>query len=189
MSQKRASRAGIQPTKPICHLESTDRKMDGTIADLKPRLPPKPSRPGNQHAQRQHEQGPPSSSYRDPVHHSALEMQQWNQASRTFAPRPLWESSWCLSGSLVSCRNKPQNLWETEVRSLKMNPDRSQFEMYLPGGFPPDIFVPCVGRPLSHRRSQPGRIVRACAGRPLEEAQWLQPLRAQYFSLSPWRIP
>src|SRR2546428_14094830 len=56
-SQDRASRAGIQPTKPTCALESTDRKMDGTIADLKPRLAPKPSRPRHQHAKRQHEQG------------------------------------------------------------------------------------------------------------------------------------
>src|SRR2546422_10415302 len=36
MSQKRASRTGIQPTKPIGPLESTDMKKDGTIADLKP---------------------------------------------------------------------------------------------------------------------------------------------------------
>ncbi|PYV10183.1 MAG: hypothetical protein DMG23_08520 [Acidobacteria bacterium] len=40
-SQKRASRAGIQPTKRIGPLESTDRKMDGTIADLKPDSLPK----------------------------------------------------------------------------------------------------------------------------------------------------
>jgi hypothetical protein len=36
--------------------------------------------------------------------------------------------------------------------------------MYVPGGFPLDIFVPCVDRPLSHRRCQPERIVRACSG-------------------------
>src|SRR3989442_1885575 len=106
MSQKRASRAGIQPTRPICPLESTDVKKDGTIADLKPRLAPAPSLPRHQHARRQYEQDLTSNSYRDPVHQSALEMQEWNRARRTFAPRLLWESSWCLSGSLVFCRNK-----------------------------------------------------------------------------------
>jgi hypothetical protein len=56
-TQKRASRAGIQLTKPIGPLESTDIKKDGTIADLKPRLAPTPSHPRRQHAKRQHEQG------------------------------------------------------------------------------------------------------------------------------------
>src|SRR3989442_15952135 len=107
MSQKRASRAGIQLTKPIGPLESTDIKKDGTIPDLKPRLAPTPLRPGHQHAKRQHEEGLPSSSYREPVHHSALEMQEWIRASGNFAPRPLWESSWCVSGSLVFCENEP----------------------------------------------------------------------------------
>src|SRR5438093_1141237 len=107
MSQKRASRAGIQPTKPICPLESIDIKRDGTIADLKPRLAPKPTRPRHQHAKGQHEKGLPSSSYRDPVHDSALETQEWNRANGTFAPRPLWESSWRVSGSLVFSRNEP----------------------------------------------------------------------------------
>ena len=106
-TQKRASRAGIQPTKPICPLESIDIKKDGTIADLKTRLAPKPSLPGHQHAKRQHEEGLPSSSYREPVHHSALEMQEWTRASGNFAHRPLWESSWCLSGFLVFCWNRP----------------------------------------------------------------------------------
>jgi len=106
-SQKRASRAGIQLTKPIGPLESTDVKKDGTIADLKTRLAPKPSLPGHQHAKRQHEEGLPSSSYREPVHHSALEMQEWTRASGNFAHRPLWESSWCLSGFLVFCWNRP----------------------------------------------------------------------------------
>src|SRR2546428_12733050 len=104
MSQKRASRVGIQLTKPICALESTDRKVDGTIGDLKPRLAPTPSRPRHQHAKRQHEKGLPSSSYREPVHHLALEIREWNRARRTFAPRPLWESSWCVSGSLFFAR-------------------------------------------------------------------------------------
>src|SRR2546426_4739842 len=106
-SQKRASRAGIQLTKPIGPLESTDIKKDGTIAHLKLRLAPTPSRTRHQHAKRQHEQGLPSSSYREPVHHLALEIREWNRARRTFAYRSLWESSWCLSGSLVFCRNKP----------------------------------------------------------------------------------
>ena len=106
-SRGRASRAGIQPAKPICPLESTDVKKDGTIADLKLRLAPKPSLPRHQHTRRQYEQDLTSSSYRDPVHQSALERQEWNRASRTFAPRPLWESSWCLSGSLVFSRNEP----------------------------------------------------------------------------------
>src|SRR2546425_1980235 len=110
MSQKRVSRAGIQPSKPICPLESTDIKKDGTIADLRPRLAPKPSRLGRQHARRQHEQGLPSSSYRDPVHHSALEMQERNRASGTFAPRPLWEPSRCLSGSFVFCRSNYERI-------------------------------------------------------------------------------
>ncbi len=105
-TQDRASRAGIQPARPIGPLESTDIKKDGTIPDLKPRLAPKPPLPTHQHARRQHEQGLPSSSYRDPVHHSALEMQEWNRASRTFAHRSLWESSCCLSGFLVFCRNE-----------------------------------------------------------------------------------
>src|SRR5712692_986806 len=39
--QKRVSRAGIQPTKPISSLESTDVEKDGTIADLKPDSLPK----------------------------------------------------------------------------------------------------------------------------------------------------
>src|SRR2546425_9186976 len=121
MSQKRASRAGIQPAKPVCPLESIDVKKDGTIADLKLRLAPKPSLPRHQHARREYEQDLTSSSYRDPVHQSALERQEWNRASRTFAPRPLWESSWCLRGSLVFCRNRPWILWKTKVWGLKTN--------------------------------------------------------------------
>src|SRR5712692_7955862 len=95
-SQKRASRVGIQPTKPIGPLESTDVKKDGTIADLKPRLAPKPPRPRRHHARLQHERG----SLRVHI------------ASRTFPHRPLWESSWCLRGSLVFVGTNPGVLYQ-----------------------------------------------------------------------------